>query len=295
MRKFTIVLTVLIAMTIKANAQIPNSGFEIWENYVDSYTGYVYEKPDLWNGSLPNNSVYSFSIEKNPESYPAGTGQYSMKIQPDIANGVRGVAISNDGADPMVNWTPKPSFAINFRPASLFLYYKYLPFAGDTLIGKVYFYKDGVVIGDPVFATTQNISSWTAWEVPMTFNTLDVPDSATIFFVTGAYVQHTESILYIDNLSFTGFVTSVPEKITENPILNFYPNPASDIVNFDIANTNKVDLILNIYNLTGTLVKTEMLKQNQQQINIGELSNGIYVVEIKSKEWTEKQKLIIQR
>ena len=45
----------------------------------------------------------------------------------------------------------------------------------------------------------------------------------------------------------------------------------------------------------GALVKTETLVQNQQQINIGDLTNGIYIVEIKSKEWTENQKLIIQR
>jgi len=31
-----------------------------------------------------------------------------------------------------------------------------------------------------------------------------------------------------------------------------------------------------------------MLKQNNQQIKIGDLSNGIYMVEIKSKEWIGK-------
>jgi hypothetical protein len=295
MKKLTIILIVLFAASIKTNAQIPNSGFETWENYVDEYTGYVYEKPDLWNGSLPNNSVYSFSIVKNPDSYPVGTGQYSMKIQPDIANGVRGVAISNDGADSMVNWIPKPSFAINQRPASLYFYYKCFPFGGDTIIGKVYFYKNGVVIGNPVFGTTQAISSWTAWEVPMTYYTSDVPDSATIFFVTGAYIQHTESIMYVDNLSFDGFVTSISEQTSENTILNIYPNPASDIITLNIENKNNADLTLNIYNATGALVKSEKLIQNQRQFDIGDLSNGIYLVEIKSKEWTGKQKLIIQR
>ncbi|NCA81004.1 MAG: T9SS type A sorting domain-containing protein, partial [Sphingobacteriia bacterium] len=42
------------------------------------------------------------------------------------------------------------------------------------------------------------------------------------------------------------------------------------------------------------LVKTEMRKQNRQ-INIENLSDGIYMVEIKSKAWTRKQKLIIQK
>jgi len=62
-----------------------------------------------------------------------------------------------------------------------------------------------------------------------------------------------------------------------------------------IDNINNVDLTLNIYNVTGGLISTEKLQQNHQQIDIGNLNNGIYMFEIKSKEWTEKQKLIIQR
>jgi hypothetical protein len=77
--------------------------------------------------------------------------------------------------------------------------------------------------------------------------------------------------------------------------LKIFPNPASDIVTLNIDNTNNADLTLNIYNVIGALVKTETLEQNRQQINIGNLTNGIYLVEIKSKEWTKIQKLIIQR
>ena len=74
-----------------------------------------------------------------------------------------------------------------------------------------------------------------------------------------------------------------------------YPNPASDIVTLNLNNGLNADLTLNIYNVIGVLVKNEILKQNKRQINIGDLSNGIYLVEIKSKNFSEKQKLIIQR
>ena len=82
--------------------------------------------------------------------------------------------------------------------------------------------------------------------------------------------------------------------IADNHI-NLYPNPASDIVTLNLGNTNNTDLTMNIYNLIGAFVKTEKLKQNQQQINVGDLSNGIYIVELKSKDWSGKQKIIIQR
>lgn len=293
MKKFTFVLSVLIAMTITTNAQIPNSGFETWENYND--TIHVYQKPDLWVGSLPNSPyTNSFSIQKNLESFPAGTGLYSMKIQADVASGVHGIAWSKDitGGG---GWPPPPTFSINTRPDSLFLFYKCFPFGGDTMLASIFLYKNGAVIGNPVFGTTQTISNWTALAIPMTYYTTDIPDSATIMFLTGAYVQHSQSTLYVDNLSFTGFVASVSEKISENTIFNLYPNPASKIVTLNIENTNNSNLTINIYNSIGALVKSEKLTQNQQQINVEDLGNGIYMVEIKSKEWTEKQKLIIER
>jgi hypothetical protein len=45
----------------------------------------------------------------------------------------------------------------------------------------------------------------------------------------------------------------------------------------------------------GELIRSETLQQNQKQINVKDLKNGIYLVEIKSKEGSKKQKLIIQR
>jgi hypothetical protein len=301
MKKIVLITTVLIAMTITTNAQIPNGGFETWVNYVDtgdcSTPHLVYQTPDLWKGSLGKNCLtYSYSIQKNNESYPAGTGQFSMKIQPDTADGVRGIAgTNNGGSSSMANGIP-PTFAINYRPASLYLYYKCSSFGGDTITNMVYFYKSGVVIGKGVFETTATVPTWTPLEIPINYTTLDVPDSATIFLMTGIYIQHsTKSTLYVDNLSFSGFVTSVPEKISENIIFNLYPNPANDAFIIKNIKTDTKGLILNIYDITGAKVKSVTMKQNQQKINIGDLNNGIYVVEIKSKEWTENQKLIIRK
>lgn len=45
----------------------------------------------------------------------------------------------------------------------------------------------------------------------------------------------------------------------------------------------------------GSLVKTETTAANNNQINISDLNNGIYLIEIKSKDLITKQKLIIQK
>ncbi|MBL7138422.1 MAG: SBBP repeat-containing protein [Bacteroidales bacterium] len=89
--------------------------------------------------------------------------------------------------------------------------------------------------------------------------------------------------------------SGVPEQNSEKPLFSLFPNPASHIVTIDINTTNREDPEITIYNMMGISVRSDMLKQNHQQINIGDLSSGIYMVEIKSKEWSEKQKLLIQR
>jgi len=45
----------------------------------------------------------------------------------------------------------------------------------------------------------------------------------------------------------------------------------------------------------GLLVESKIIKNNQRQINVGDLNNGIYILEIKTKNWTKSQELIIRR
>jgi hypothetical protein len=90
-------------------------------------------------------------------------------------------------------------------------------------------------------------------------------------------------------------VVGIKENKISNRFFDLFPNPAIDVVTLNIDNTYNSNLILNIYNVNGALVRSEMLKQHNQKINIRNLNNGIYVVEIKSQEWTKKQKLIIKK
>jgi hypothetical protein len=84
-------------------------------------------------------------------------------------------------------------------------------------------------------------------------------------------------------------------KETKSSTIAIYPNPASDIITLNIDNINNAGLTLNIYNVIGTLVKSETLGQNQRQINIADLPNGVYFATIKSNNTRKTEKLIIQR
>lgn len=80
-----------------------------------------------------------------------------------------------------------------------------------------------------------------------------------------------------------------------NKQAKLYPNPASDFVTLNTENIGNEFIIITVYNLVGALVKSEQLNKPNQQFNVEDLSNGVYIIEIKQKESTENKKLIIQR
>jgi N-acetylneuraminic acid mutarotase len=88
-------------------------------------------------------------------------------------------------------------------------------------------------------------------------------------------------------------ITGLEEMSSENNI--FYPNPASDFITLNTSHTYNPSLTLNIYNISGELIHSAAILQNQQKININGLSNGIYIAEFKSKGGLDKKKLIVQR
>jgi uncharacterized repeat protein (TIGR03803 family) len=91
-----------------------------------------------------------------------------------------------------------------------------------------------------------------------------------------------------------GITTGINEDC-ENRSIAVFPNPASDIVTIKRYSESNNPIILNIYSLGGKLVRTELMKQGKQQISIGDLNDGFYIIEMKSQEWIDKQKLLIQR
>jgi len=83
------------------------------------------------------------------------------------------------------------------------------------------------------------------------------------------------------------------EEIAPDDKVSIYPNPASDLIRLNVNSTEK--LTLNIYTIMGVLVKSQMVGKDYCPIDIANLRNGTYLVEIKTISHTEKQKLVIQR
>jgi len=266
-------------MTIKTNAQIPNNDFENWP--LSSY-GWPVGNP------IQSNDVY-----------PVGVGNYSLKLQ----NNAGGTNYSDFGFCVTFptpgSWAP--SFPITGHPNSFTGYYKFFPINGDTAVIGAILYFNGDTVSTAILRVNTTVASWTPFDIPFTNYT--TADSASIGFSAynwvfgqpGMPTLHGNSELYIDNVNFDNLINFIYEPTLKETAISIFPNPASKKITIDINNRNKDDLTMNVYNLIGTLVKSEKLKQNQQQVNVGDLETGVYMVEIKYKEWAEMQKLIIQR
>lgn len=95
-----------------------------------------------------------------------------------------------------------------------------------------------------------------------------------------------DSLALIDNIIYTknALVVSVPS-IKNNTLSNsIYPNPANDVINFNIGINSKFKVI----NTLGKIVKRGLIKNGQ--INISELNPGLYflIVNNSSKSFIKR-------
>jgi len=86
-------------------------------------------------------------------------------------------------------------------------------------------------------------------------------------------------------------INDIATKLT----FSIYPNPASDQVYINLKNYNKETFKLDIFNQLGMNVKTLMINQMSNRINVSELSNGIYFLKIETTNGVSCKKLIIQK
>lgn len=295
MKRSILILMILIATTIKTQAQIPNNGFENWTTAGSCLQPQGWACINDWMGLTEN----CYSMSRSDDHYPVNVGSYSIKIENTISiwpdYGAAGLVWTGDSTG---FGTDNPVFPITGHPTSLCGYYKFIPEFGDTMDIHLALYKNGVQVTGGRLLRTTTVSEWTSFKIPVSNPDYPDADSARIMissFFADHFILYGNSVLYVDNLSFDNLISGIAEKDGQNVFFSLFPNPARDILKLDFNKLYIDDIVLEIITPTGVLVKSEMLKQNQQEINIADLSDGIYMVAVKSKVLTGKQKLIILR
>ena len=91
--------------------------------------------------------------------------------------------------------------------------------------------------------------------------------------------------------------TSVGIAEEENGSFNFsvYPNPSAEFITITTVALDIKNTVITLYNTLGAAVKTVSVEQKNEEINISDLTNGFYMIELKSGSQFAKQRLIIQK
>lgn len=80
-----------------------------------------------------------------------------------------------------------------------------------------------------------------------------------------------------------------------NPVLDslisIYPNPVKDIVNISIKD-NSILKTIELYDVQGRLLQTQLVNDVTSEINIAERANGLYFIKINTDKGTKVEKLV---
>jgi hypothetical protein len=274
MRKFTIILIFLIAMAIKAFAQIPNAGFENWTN----------GNPDGWT------TYNGGSFMPITQIFQAHSGNSALRG--DVLN-------LNDGLPAlMVGGTQ--GFPINYRPASLTGYYKFSPAAssGDRLSVSVSLYIGGVY-GTMVAGIAVGLSGtadiYTQFSIPFHYLLTDVPNSCIIQIMIigpsiGSYLPTIGSYYILDDLAFDGTTGVEANQTDRSTEFKIYPNPSNTTLFMQglVENTK-----LSIIDMQGKVVLNKNVIDNQ--IDISTLTDGIYTIKFENETGITTRRFIRSR
>jgi len=254
-----------------ATQGIPNGAFENWNTL-------TYETPTGWE-------VQGDSISKTTDKY---SGTYAIRLK---------TALSGDGhANPSGittghntnNGPPTGGQPYTRMADTLMGYYKYVASGVDTGVVSVNLSKNFVLVGGMRNWMWPTIG-YIYFEVPFSAGT--TPDTIRIdAYSSSSYnvFSHIGSTLYLDNLALKSQTLGITEVSNNNLSVIVYPNPANNVLNVSFRKSLEGTLTFRIYDVSGRLVKDEVLKgviaAERIQLNIADLSAGIYHYQISGNE-----------
>ncbi len=279
-------LTLVMILSIRISAQIPNAGFENWST----------DLPDGW----VTNNIPSF-VTPISQTNSSHSGNFALKGEVESFSGSPYPPIFQSGSQ-------GEGFAVSQKHASLNGYYKLNSVEGDLFALTILMRKNGATIGGGVIELG-NASSYTLFNIPIEYFDSQIPDTC---YIIGTIVNdsldtdpHIGSQFYLDDLSFQG-INSVDNKntLTESFALHQnYPNPFNPTTTISFIIRNSSFVTVKIFNVLGQEIKTLL---NHEAMNAGyhkvefdanNLASGLYYyllnVESGSERFSETRKMIM--
>lgn len=106
--------------------------------------------------------------------------------------------------------------------------------------------------------------------------------------ISANFVQSTMEVDYVRVYQQGALSTAT---IADKSNFKVYPNPVSEVMNIAVDNSN-LNAKANLYSITGQMLQSFSLSENETRVNVAGLAPGIYFLEIQSDRGTERQKFI---
>ncbi len=294
----------ILAFSINAFAQFPTNGLigNLSSNMDgDTLIANSFAQPDIvcsgqtvqlfaLPGGGSNNYTYTWTSDppgftsyvSDPLVAPLETTTYTVELNDGINTTTEDVTV-----------IVKPLPNINLIPAN------------DPLIREINSTEIGVCVYDSVTIDAGNPGSTYLWSNGSTDQTINVYTSGISFDLQEYEVTVTDIATGCSNYSnisvyftFTDCTYGVEEK-NQADLLRFYPNPSPDGLFSYIIEQFTGELILEVFNSQGTMIKRDVIPHLQKcpyksTLFLCDQTKGVYFLKVSNNEAVLLRKLIIQ-
>lgn len=291
----------LLLLFLNSFSQIPNFSFENWTSMG------TYENPDNW--STLNNTTALANVFTATKATPGNPGSYYLKLTSKVVGPVTVGAIAVCGKFDSLTGNPISGFAYSGRPLNITGKWQHMIFTvpeTPAIQGSMKVYlthwnsgtqqREIVATVDTTFKGM--VMSWQNFTFKFNYQSWKMPDSCIIVLKASGSVPKNQDYVWVDNLTFSGTYVGTEEISTFKPLIRVYPNPASTTAYVDLKTEKTSEISFQIFDLSGKIVKEDkvnLLNSNYTHtFDISDFQKGIYFVKVKSDNWTEVKRLVIQ-
>lgn len=315
MNKNLLILFSLYLFTLPMQAQqMQNASFEDWED-----AGTVIDEPVNWS-SIKTSDAGSFINNAAPvvwgQSSDAHTGNYSLELTNVLTIGtiIATGTVTNGRIHASFNTAEAYSFTniedsrwntpLNARPDSVAVWIKYFPQGGDTAQVKVLLHNNngsiplftGTAEDEIAFAQINVVgehATWTRVAAPFTYSSQAVPEYALMILTAGAGLIPIEgSVALYDDVELVYNPASVANHLAGKDLLYAYGATLYlDKLPADYRRDARVEII----GLNGSTLWSTDVSSDRVQLDRSQVSEGLYVVQVRSAEGIYSQKIHIGR
>jgi hypothetical protein len=289
-----------IAFSAYSQSQLPNVGYESWQN-----VGNNDEEPTNMNSNKTGGGLASLGPQTCYRATSPNTGSYCTELRTRnyLGTAVNGTATTGKVQAPSTNpsdgyiETLRSDADFNWpfssRPDSLVGYYKYLVAGGDQ--GKVQVYLHGdydvrnpldagsipYVIAQAKFLTPNaSVPNWTRFSVPFTYTSGSTPNYALVVCTASSEsaTAVNGSKMWIDDVQVVYAPLVAAPAPSESNIRSYWSD--DDLV-IDLGTTlSGVDRTLQLYDLNGKLELEAVLQGPGVHRMHTDLAAGIYLLRL---------------